>query len=157
MNKVVINCYEDFEKLLGKEIGSSDYIQVDQHRINLFADATLDHQWIHVDEERCKTESPFHQTIAHGYLTLSLVPHLWDQIIQVNNLERLVNYGMDQMKFGQPVLSGQSVRLNTFLEAIANLRGAIRMSIRFTIDIKERGKNALEGLCTFVYFFKKNT
>ena len=157
MNKVVINCYEDFEKLLGKEIGSSDYIQVDQHRINLFADATLDHQWIHVDEERCKTESPFHQTIAHGYLTLSLVPHLWDQIIQVNNLERLVNYGMDQMKFGQPVLSGQSVRLNTFLEAIANLRGAIRMSIRFTIDIKETGKNALEGLCTFVYFFKKNT
>ena len=142
MSKVVINCYEDFEQLLGKEIGSSDYLQVDQ--------------WIHVDEERCKTESPFHQTIVHGYLTLSLLPYLWDQIIQVNNLERLVNYGMDKMKFGQPVLSGQSVRMTTHMESLANLRGAIRMSIRFNIDIKETGKTALEGVATFIYFFKKS-
>ena len=156
MNKVIINCYEDFEKYLGKEIGTSEYLKVDQERINLFADATLDHQWIHVDEERCRQESPFGQTIAHGYLTLSLLPYLWDQIIQVNNLERLVNYGMDKMKFGQPVLSGQSVRLNTQLEALANLRGAIRMSMRFKIEIKETGKTALEGVSTFVYYFKKN-
>ncbi|MCR4995551.1 MAG: MaoC family dehydratase [Bacteroidales bacterium] len=155
MSKVVINSYEDFQQLLDKEIGVSDYLMVDQQRINLFADATLDHQWIHVDEERCKTESPFHQTIAHGYLTLSLLPYLWDQIIQVNNLERLVNYGMDKMKFGQPVLSGQSVRMSTHMEALANLRGAIRMSIRFNIEIKETGKSALEGIATFVYFFKK--
>ncbi|MBQ6433051.1 MAG: MaoC family dehydratase [Bacteroidaceae bacterium] len=155
MGKVIINSYEDFEKLLGHEIGSSDYLQVDQQRINMFADATLDHQWIHVDEERCRVESPFHQTIVHGYLTLSLLPYLWDQIIQVNNLERLVNYGMDKMKFGQPVLSGQSVRMTTFMESLANLRGAIRMSIRFKIEIKETGKTALEGVATFVYFFKK--
>ena len=155
MSKVIINSYEDFEKYLGKDIGASDYIQVDQARINLFADATLDHQWIHVDEERCRNESPFGQTIVHGYLTLSLLPHLWDQIIQVNNLERLVNYGMDKMKFGQPVLSGQSVRLTTHLEALANLRGAIRMSIRFRIEIKETGKSALDGIATFIYFFKK--
>ncbi len=156
MSKVIINCYEDFEQLLGKEIGVSDYLKVDQQRINLFADATLDHQWIHVDEERCKTESPFHQTIVHGYLTLSLLPYLWDQIIQVNNLERLVNYGLDKMKFGQPVLSGQSVRLRTTMEAVANLRGAIRMSMRFKIEIQETGKTALEGISTFVYYFKKN-
>lgn len=156
MAKVIINSYEDFQELLGKEIGTSDYLKVDQQRINMFADATLDHQWIHVDEERCKTESPFHQTIVHGYLTLSLLPYLWDQIIQVNNLERLVNYGMDKMKFGQPVLSGQSVRMSTFMESLANLRGAIRMSIRFRIDIEETGKTALEGIATFVYFFKKN-
>ncbi|MBP5770154.1 MAG: MaoC family dehydratase [Bacteroidaceae bacterium] len=155
MSKVIINSYEDFERLLGQDIGVSDYVQVDQQRINLFADATLDHQWIHVDEERCKTESPFGQTIVHGYLTLSLLPYLWDQIIQVNNLERLVNYGMDKMKFGQPVLSGQSVRLTTHLEALANLRGAIRMSIKFKIEIKETGKTALEGVATFIYFFKK--
>lgn len=155
MAKVIINSYEDFEQLLGKEIGASDYLKVDQARINLFADATLDHQWIHVDEERCRTESPFHQTIAHGYLTLSLLPYLWDQIIQVNNLERLVNYGMDKMKFGQPVLSGQSVRMTTFMESLANLRGAIRMSIHFNIEIQETGKTALEGVATFVYFFKK--
>lgn len=155
MNRVIINSYEDFERLLGKEIGTSDYVTIDQPRINMFADATLDHQWIHVDEQRCQSESPFGQTIAHGYLTLSLLPHLWDQIIQVNNLERLVNYGMDKMKFGQPVLSGQSVRMTTSMEALVNLRGAIRMSIHFKIEIKETGKTALDGVATFIYFFKK--
>lgn len=155
MSKVIINCYEDFQKYLGKEIGVSDYLVVDQQRINLFADATLDHQWIHVDEERCRQESPFGQTIVHGYLTLSLLPCLWDEIVQVNNVERLVNYGMDRMKFGQPVLSGQSVRLRTELVELANLRGAIKMSMHFTIEIKETGKKALEGVCIFVYYFKK--
>ena len=106
MEKVVINSYEDFEAYLGKEIGKSDWLDVPQERINLFADATLDHQWIHIDTERCKEESPFGQTIAHGYLTLSLLPYMWDQIIEVNNIKMLVNYGMDKMKFGQAVLSG---------------------------------------------------
>ena len=155
MSKVIINCYEDFQKYLGTEIGVSDYLVVDQQRINLFADATLDHQWIHVDEERCRQESPFGQTIVHGYLTLSLLPYLWDEFVQVNNVERLVNYGMDRMKFGQPVLSGQSVRLRTELVELANLRGAIKMSMHFTIEIKETGKKALEGVCIFVYYFKK--
>lgn len=155
MNKVIINGYEDFQKYLGKEIGVSEYLTVDQQRINLFADATLDHQWIHTDEERCKNESPFGQTIAHGYLTLSLLPYLWDEIIQVNNLERLVNYGMDRMKFGQPVLSGQAIRLRTELVELANLRGAIKMSMHFVIEIRETGKKALEGVSTFVYYFKK--
>jgi acyl dehydratase len=155
MGKLVINSYDEFAAYLGKDLGCSDWLLLDQERINLFADATLDHQWIHVDEERCKTESPFGQTIAHGYLTLSLLPYLWNQIIQVNNLERLVNYGMDKMKFGQPVLSGQSVRMTTSMESLANLRGAIRMSIHFKIEIKETGKSALEGIATFIYFFKK--
>ena len=78
MSKVVINSYEDFEKLIGQEIGKSEYLQVTQERINLFADATIDHQWIHVDPERAKTESPFKSTIAHGYLTLSLLPYFWN-------------------------------------------------------------------------------
>ena len=75
MSKVVINSYEDFEKLVGQEIGKSEYLQVTQERINQFADATIDHQWIHVDPERAKTESPSKSTIAHGYLTLSLLPY----------------------------------------------------------------------------------
>lgn len=111
MEKVIINSYEDFEKLVGQQIGISDYVELPQERINLFADATLDHQWIHVDPERAKVESPFHSTIAHGYLTLSLLPHLWNQIIEVNNLKMMINYGMDKMKFGQPdrkSYSGQS-------------------------------------------------
>lgn len=155
MSKVIIESYEDFLPFVGKEIGTSDYVLVDQDRINLFADATLDHQWIHVDIERAKAESPFGQTIAHGYLTLSLLPVLWDQIIEVRNLERMMNYGMDKMKFAQPVLSGQSVRMITKLEEIQNLRGAIKTTIKFTIEVKETGKKTLEGLATFIYYFKK--
>ena len=155
MGKLVINSYDEFAAHLGEELGASDWLQVDQDRINLFADATLDHQWIHVNVEKAKTESPFGQTIAHGYLTLSMLPYLWDQIIEVNNLERMMNYGMDKMKFAQPVLSGQHIRMNTKLEELANLRGAIKTTIKCTIDIQETGKKALEGLATFVYYFKK--
>ncbi len=155
MGKLVINSYEEFAQHLGQELGKSDYIEVTQERINMFADATLDHQWIHVDIEKAKAESPFGTTIAHGYLTLSLLPVMWDQIVEVNNLERMMNYGMDKMKFSQPVLSGQSVRLVTKLEDIQNLRGAVKTSIKFTIEIKETGKKTLEGLATFIYYFKK--
>jgi len=154
MNKVIINSYEDFLPYMGKELGASDYVELDQQRINQFADATLDHQWIHVDTERARAESPFGTTIAHGYLTLSMLPHLWDQIIEVNNLQRMMNYGMDRMKFAQPVLSGQHIRMVTKLEDLANLRGAIKTSIKFTIEIQETGKKALEGIATFVYYFK---
>ena len=97
MEKVIINSYEDLEKLVGQQIGISDYVELSQERINMFADATLDHQWIHVDTERAKRESPFKSTIAHGYLTLSILPFLWNQIIEVNNLKMMVNYGMEQV------------------------------------------------------------
>ena len=103
MSKVIINSFHEFTALLGKNIGVSDYVELSQERINMFADATLDHQWIHVDTERAATESPFKTTIAHGYLTLSVLPYLWNQIIEVKNLKMMVNYGMDKMKFGQAV------------------------------------------------------
>ena len=115
MGKLVINSYDEFAAHLGEELGASDWLQVDQDRINLFADATLDHQWIHVDVERAKTESQYQSTIAHGYLTLSLLPYMWDQIIEVHNIKMLVNYGMDKMRFGQPVITGSKVRLVTKL------------------------------------------
>lgn len=155
MSKVVINCFEDFQQYEGKELGVSDYVELSQARINMFADATLDHQWIHVDAERARQESPFGQTIAHGYLTLSMLPYLWDQIVEVHNLERMMNYGMDRMKFSMPVLSGQHIRMRTKLEELANLRGAIKTTIKFTIEIQETGKKALEGLATFIYYFKQ--
>ena len=123
-----------------------------QERINLFADATLDHQWIHVDPERAK-EGPFGQTIVHGYLTLSLLPYLWEQVIKVENIKMLVNYGMDKMKFGQAVLSGQSVRLVAKLHNISNLRGICKVEIKFDIEIKDQKKPALSGIATFLYHF----
>lgn len=76
MEKLIVNSYEDFASHLGEVLGTSEWLQIDQDRINMFADATLDHQWIHVDVERAKTESPYKSTIAHGYLTLSVLPYL---------------------------------------------------------------------------------
>ena len=153
MNKVIINSYADFEKLVGQQIGVSDYLEVPQDRISLFADATLDHQWIHVDTERAKTDSPYHSTIAHGYLTLSLLPYLWSQIIEVNNLKMMINYGMDKMKFGQAVLAGQSVRLVASLHSLTNLRGVAKAEIKFAIEIKDQPTKALEGIAIFLYYF----
>lgn len=153
MDKVIINSYEEFEKLVGQQIGVSDWLEIPQERINQFADATLDHQWIHVDVEKAKAESPFKSTIAHGYLTLSLLPHLWNQIIEVNNLKMMVNYGMDKMRFGQAVLVGQSVRLTAHLQSLVNLRGVAKAEIKFSIDIKDQKKKAIEGVATFLYYF----
>ena len=152
MEKLVINSFDEFAAHEGQVLGTSDWLQVDQDRINKFADATLDHQWIHVDEEKAKN-GPFGQTIVHGYLTLSLLPYLWEQIIQVNNLKMMVNYGMDKMKFGQAVLSGQSIRLVATLQSIANLRGICKVEIKFTIEIKDQKKPALTGVATFLYHF----
>ena len=154
MQQLVINSYDEFAAYLGKELGVSDLLPVDQERINKFADATLDPQWIHVDVERAKRESPYKSTIAHGYLTLSLLPYLWNQIIKVNNLEMMVNYGMDQMKFGQAVVTGSRIRLVAKLKDITNLRGICRAAIDFKIEIEGQRKPALQGVATFLYYFK---
>lgn len=154
MEKVIINSYHEFAALLGKNIGVSDYVELSQERINLFADATLDHQWIHVDTERAAVESPFKSTIAHGYLTLSMLPYLWNQIIEVKNLKMMVNYGMDKMKFGQAVKSGEHIRLVADLHSIENLRGIAKVQIKFAIEIKESSKKALTGIATFLYYFE---
>lgn len=154
MEKLIINSYEEFAAHLGEQLGVSDWLEVDQERINLFADATLDHQWIHVDVEKAKQESQYKNTIAHGYLTLSLLPYLWSQIIEVNNIKMLVNYGMDKMRFGQPVVTRSKVRLVTKLQAISNLRGICKAEIEFKIEIEGQRKPALEGVATFLYYFE---
>lgn len=154
MEKVIINSYHEFAALLGKNIGVSDYVELPQERINMFADATLDHQWIHVDTERAAVESPFKSTIAHGYLTLSMLPYLWNQIIEVKNLKMMVNYGMDKMKFGQAVKSCEHIRLVADLYSIENLRGIAKVQIKFAIEIKESPKKALTGIATFLYYFE---
>ena len=154
MAKLIINSYNEFATYVGKELGTSDWLQVDQNRINAFADATLDHQWIHIDPERAKEESPYKSTIAHGYLTLSLLPYFWGQIIQVNNLKMMVNYGMDKMRFGKPVLVGSRIRMTTKLDSIEDLRGISKVGIAFNIDIEGEKKPALQGVATFLYYFK---
>jgi acyl dehydratase len=154
MEKLTINSYAEFAAYDGKELGSSDWLTVDQERISLFADATLDHQWIHVDTERAKAESPYKSTIAHGYLTLSLLPYLWEQIVEVNNISMLVNYGMDKMRFGVPVVTGSRVRLVAKLHSIQDLRGICKAEVEIKIEIEGQRKPALQGIATFLYYFK---
>lgn len=154
MAKLIINSYEEFEKYVGKDLVTSDYHRITQEQINLFADATLDHQWIHVDVERARKESPYGATIAHGYLSVSLLAYLWFQSIQVNNITMLVNYGIDNLKFGQPVVVNSEVRIVTKLKAITNLRGTAKTEVEVTLEIKGSNKPAFKGIIVFLYQFK---
>lgn len=153
--KHIINSYNEFAALMGQEIGVSDWLTVDQERICRFADATNDHQWIHVDAKRAATDSPYHSTIAHGYLTLSLLPYLWQQLVEVNNIDMMVNYGMDQMRFGVPVITGNRLRLRATLHDIKDLRGICKAEIAFSIEVEGQRKPALHGIASFLYYFKK--
>ena len=153
MSKIAINSFEELEQFVGLEIGVSDYLTITQEQINQFADATLDHQWIHVDTERAKVESPFKSTIAHGYLNLSILPYLWEQIIEVNNSKLTVNYGIENLRFNQPVLVNSEVRVRAKLKTLKNLRGVSKAEIDVVMEIKDNKKSALEGTIVFLYHF----
>jgi acyl dehydratase len=153
MKPLTIGSFEDFEKFIGQDLGISDYHQITQEQINKFADATLDHQWIHTDPERAKSEGAFGDTIAHGYLTLSLVPYLWEQIIQVKNLKMMVNYGIENLRFAQAVLVNNEVRLNAHLKNVVNLRGTIKAEVEVKLEIKDQRKPAFTGILVFLYHF----
>ncbi|MCD8164876.1 MAG: MaoC family dehydratase [Bacteroides sp.] len=155
MPMLVINNFKEFESFLGKELGVSEYLKITQEQINLFADATLDHQWIHVDVEKAKAESPFKNTIAHGYLTLSVLPHLWHQIVEVRNVRSLINYGIEKLKFNQPVVVGSEIRLKVSLQSIVNLRGIAKVEMKTTMEIKDSRKSAFEGVIVFLYHFEE--
>jgi len=154
MGKLIINSYAEFEKFVGKELGVSEYHKITQEQINQFADATLDYQWIHVDGERAKKESTFGATIAHGYLSISVLPYLWDQIIQVNNITMLVNYGIESLKFGQPVVVNSEVRIRTVLKSLIDLRGTAKAEVEVVMEIKDSKKPAYKGVIVFLYQFK---
>ena len=153
MGKLVINSYTEFEQQVGKELGFSGYHKITQEQINKFAEATLDFQWIHTDIERAKKESPYGSTIAHGYLTLSIIPYLWDQIIEVNNIKMLVNYGIKELKYSQPVLVDGEVRLKAKLNSLINLRGISKAQVDVVLEIKDSKKPALEASLLFLYHF----
>lgn len=153
MGKLIVTGFADFEQHIGKELGVSDYLKITQEQINLFADATLDHQWIHVDTERAKRESQFGSTIAHGYLTLSVLPYLWEQIIDVQNIKMLVNYGIEKLKFNQAVVVDSEVRIRATLKSLVNLRGIAKTEIDCVMEIKDNKKPAFEGTFVFLYHF----
>ncbi|MEQ8924845.1 MAG: MaoC family dehydratase [Fulvivirga sp.] len=150
---IVINNHKEFEEWLGKEMGVSDYIKISQEQINKFADATLDHQWIHTDPQRAKS-SQFGSTIAHGYLTLSVTPHLWEQIADIRNTKMMINYGIEKMKFNQAVKVDSEVRLRAKLASLIDLRGITKAQLDITLEIKDSPKNAFTATLIFLYHFK---
>ena len=154
MSKLVINSHREFENYVGKELGLSSYLKITQEQINKFADATLDHQWIHTDPKRAEQESPFKKTIAHGYLALSVIPYLWEEIAEIRNVKLLVNYGIEKLKFNQPVLVDSEVRLRVKLESINDLRGISKAQLLIELEIKDNPKPAFTATIIFLYHFK---
>jgi acyl dehydratase len=130
--------------LLGKEgthLGHSDWLEIDQHRIDLFADATGDHQWIHVDPERA-AEGPFGRTIAHGYLTLSLANLFLPQLMQVDNVSMGVNYGCEKVRFPAPVPVGSRIRGAGEIISAEEVKGGVQVVVRVTIEIEDNDRPA---------------
>lgn len=153
MGPIIIGSFEEFEKYIGNDLGTSAYFQITQNQINLFAEATHDHQWIHTDPERAKVEGAFGNTIAHGYLTLSIVPHLWEQIVEVQNLKMMINYGIESLRFSHPVLVCDQIRLVAKLKNVANLRGTVKAEVEVKLEILDQKKPAFSGVLIFLYHF----
>lgn len=137
----VFNTPADLLAARGRHLGHSEWLQITQGRINQFADATGDHQWIHVDPERAKS-GPFGACIAHGYLTLSLVNMLLPQIVEVRGIRMGVNYGCDKVRFPAPVRVGSRVRGSGELIAVEDVKGGVQATIRVTVEIESGDKPA---------------
>ncbi|MGA1156067.1 MAG: MaoC family dehydratase [Ilumatobacteraceae bacterium] len=141
MAATTLNGPDDVRANVGKHLGYSEWITVDQDRVNLFADATGDHQWIHVDVERA-TSGPFGAPIAHGYLTLSLSNYFLPQIVEVQGFSAGVNYGVDKVRFPSPVKVGSRVRAGAELAAVSDVTGGLQTTIVITIEVEGSPKPA---------------
>ncbi len=142
---------EAFRGLVGQHLGYSEWVGVDQERIDRFADATGDHQWIHVDRERAKA-GPFGTTIAHGYLTLSLVPMLLSQIVRVQGVAFGVNYGCNRVRFPAPVPAGSDVRLGATLASVEDVAGGVQVAIDVTVEVRDAPKPSCAAQVVFRYY-----
>jgi acyl dehydratase len=133
----------DVAQHVGQELGPSQWMTVDQPMIDKFADATGDHQWIHVDVERAQREMPGGKTIAHGYLTLSLVPRMAATLMRVKKRSRGVNYGSNKVRFINPVPAGARIRLRQRIANVESIPGGIRVTSQMTVEIEGQDKPAL--------------
>ncbi len=148
----VIKGIAGLKDLVGTHLGYSDYVEITQDRVNTFADATGDHQWIHVDPERATAESPFGGPIAHGYLTLSLGPLLAPQIMQVEGIKMGVNYGADKVRFPSPVPVGAKLRLGAELTRVDDIAGGVQVWMTFTFECEGATKPSCVSENVFRYY-----
>jgi len=135
--------YDELKQMVGQEVGVSPWVVVDQAMIQQFADCTGDRQWIHLDAERAKRESPFRKTIAHGYLTLSLLPRLSHEIYTIRQRSRGINYGSNKVRFTAPVPAGSRVRLHQTLKSVEDIEGGVRMTFDSQIEVEGSARPAL--------------
>ena len=133
MSARVINGVEGLKSAVGEHLGYSEYMEITQERVNQFADATGDHQWIHVDVERAKT-GPFGGPIAHGYLTLSLGPALYPTVVRIEGFSMGVNYGANKVRFPSPVPVGARLRLGVKLLQVEEIAGGVQTTMEFTFE-----------------------
>jgi acyl dehydratase len=136
----IVQGIDGLRDLVGQHLGYSDYVEVTQEQVNLFADATGDHQWIHVDVERASKESPFGGPIAHGYLTLSLGPRLVPQVVRVEGVTMGVNYGCDKVRFPAPVPVGSKLRVGVELIDVTDVAGGVQVKMRSTFETEGASK-----------------
>ncbi|MEV5002574.1 MaoC family dehydratase [Nocardioides sp. LML1-1-1.1] len=137
----VFTTFEEVAEAAGTELGSSEWVTIDQRRVNQFADATGDHQWIHVDMERAK-EGPFGGTIAHGYLTLSLVPWLGSQVFTLRTPGAKLNYGVNKVRFPNPLLVGKRIRLHVKMGEVIDIPSGKQLTVQHTVEIEGEQKPA---------------
>jgi acyl dehydratase len=142
---------DDFASASGTELGPTDWTLVDQQRVNMFADATDDHQWIHVDPDRA-SDGPFGGTIAHGLLTLSLLPRFMHQLYEVDNVTMAVNYGFNKVRFITPVPVGKRVRAKAVISDVDTLDTALQATVTTTMEVEGADKPAavIESIVRYV-------
>jgi acyl dehydratase len=147
---ITVNGLDELKKLAGSDLGTSEWIEVTQERIDTFADATGDHQWIHVDPERAKN-GPFGAPIAHGYLTLSLFIPLFTELLDVQGVTTKVNYGLNKVRFPSPVKVGSRIRLTAKLAEVEEVTGGVQITVEGAIEIEGGTKPAavLQSLSRF--------
>jgi len=131
---------DELKALVGREIGVSRWFDMPQSRIDTFADATDDHQWIHVDPRRAASESPFHGTVAHGFLTLSLLPAMLESVLRMRDVKLAVNYGLNKVRFPAPVPAGSRVRARVALAAISPEHSGVQLTFEVTVECEGQGK-----------------
>ncbi|MGR7024857.1 MaoC family dehydratase [Geodermatophilus sp. URMC 62] len=149
MAQTTVDGVAGVQGLVGQHLGHSDWVTVTQEQVQQFADATGDHQWIHVDVERAQRESPFGGPVAHGYLTLSLVPSLLPQIVEITGFRMGVNYGTEKVRFPSPVPVGSRVRAGATLASATPFEGGIAMNMDVTVEVEGASKPAM--VATVVY------
>ena len=148
----IIKDQADLMAHVGQHLGYSDYITVSQEQVQMFADATGDHQWIHLDVERAKT-GPFGQTIAHGYLTLSLAPVLLGKVWSVEGVKMGVNYGTNKVRFMAPVPVGAKLRVGASLAAAEEIAGGVQVTVQATFECEGAAKPSCVADLIFRYYF----